>query len=195
MKILLNKNIVLAFTFIIIALLSCKKEQSRSDIDLLRNGNNRDVYSTTKLDSAQAIVSITQQKLQELYDISALYSSGNKNTAIDTLNYNQIQGYFLKKDSANIKKLLKELDSLKVKNVKVKNLEILNEIKGKDTLDYAAYSVEYKDGDQKIIGEFNKKSQYKLQKSPVKFKKEFKFYFVEISVKSQKDSTSIGVTK
>lgn len=194
MKMPINKNIFLSFFIIIIVIISCKKTETKSDIDVLRNGNNRDVYSSTKLDSAQAIVSITQQKLQELYDISALYSSGNKNTAIDTLNYNQIQGYFLKKDSSNTKKLLKELDSLKVKNVKVNNLEIQNEIKGKDTLDYASYTVEYKNGDQKVVAKLNKKSQYKLQKSPVKFKKEFKFYFVELDI-PKKDSTSVGVTK
>lgn len=190
----LNKNLLLTFFFMVLALVSCKKEEALSDIDLLRNGNNEDVYPTTKLDSAQAIASITQQKLQELYDISALYSSGNKNTAIDTLNYNQIQGYFLKKDSNNVKNLLKEMDSLKVRTVKVKNLEIASEIKGKDTMDYALYTVEYKNKDQKTIGEINKKSQYKLLKSPVNFKKEFKFYFVEMNVQP-KDSVSNGVTK
>ena len=190
----LNKNLLLTFFFMALALISCKKEEALSDIDLLRNGNNEDVYPTTKLDSAQAIATITQQKLQELYDISALYSSGNKNTAIDTLNYNQIQGYFLKKDSNNVKNLLREMDSLKVRTVKVKNLEIASEIKGKDTMDYAVYTVEYKSKDQKTIGELNKKSQYKLLKSPVNFKKEFKFYFVEMDV-LPKDSISNGVTK
>ena len=190
----INKNILFSLFIITLTVLSCKKEQQISEIDVLRNGNNEDVYSSTKLDSAQAIASITEQKLQELYDISALYSSGNKNTAVDTLNYNQIQGYFLKKDSANVMGLLKELDSLKVKLVKVKNLSINTEINGKDTLDYANYTVEYKDRDQRMIGEFNKKSQYKLLKSPVNFKKEFKFYFVEIDVQP-KDSTSVGVTK
>ena len=190
----LNKNVIFTLFLALMTIIACKKEQTISDIDVLRNVNTEDVYSTTKLDSAQAIASITQQKLQELYDISALYSSGNKNTAIDSLNYEQIQGYFVKKDSANVMGLLKELDSLKVKLVKVKNLSINTEINGKDTLDYANYTVEYKDRDQRMIGEFNKKSQYKLLKSPVNFKKEFKFYFVEIDVKP-KDSTSVGVTK
>lgn len=184
----LNKIVLINLLIVIITLIACKKEQTLSDIDILRNSNNREAFPATKLDSAQAIVSITQQKLQELYDISALYSSGNKNTAIDTLNYNQIQGYFLKKDSSNTKSLLRELDSMKVKNVKVKNLQIATEIKGKDTLDYAIYTVEYKNSDQKTIGELNKKSQYKLIKSPINFKKEFKFYFVEMNAKS-KDST------
>ena len=190
----INKNILFSLFIITLTVLSCKKEQQISEIDVLRNGNNEDVYSSTKLDSAQAIASITEQKLQELYDISALYSSGNKNTAVDTLNYNQIQGYFLKKDSANVKNLLKELDNLKVKNVKVKNLQISSEIKGKDTLDFANYTVEYKNKEQKTLGEVNKKSQYKLQKSSANSKKEFKFYFVEVDVK-EKDSVSTGVTK
>lgn len=190
----IHKNTLLTLLLTLLALFSCKKEESISDIDLLRKSNNLDVYPTTKLDSAQAIASITQQKLQELYDISALYSSGNRNTAIDTLNYNQIQGYFMKKDSNNVKRLLRELDSLKVKNVKVKNLKINFEVKGKDTLDFAFYTVEYKDRDHKTIGEFPKKSQYKLLKSPVNFKKEFKFYFVEMDV-LPKDSTAKGVTR
>ena len=62
---LINKNIIFALVILAIALISCKKEQPLSEIDLLRNGNE-DVYSSTKLDSAQAIASITQQKLQEL---------------------------------------------------------------------------------------------------------------------------------
>ena len=189
----INKNIVFCLVMIMISAISCKKEQQISEIDLLRNGNE-DVYSSTKLDSAQAITSITQQKLQELYDISALYTSGNRNTAVDTVNYNQIQGYFLKKDSANVKNLLKELDSLKVKFVKVKNLEISSEIKGKDTLDFANYTVEYKNKEQKVLGELNKKSTYKLQKTSANSKKEFKFYFVQVDVK-EKDSVSSGVTK
>ena len=189
----INKNIIFYLVIIIMSVISCKKEQPISEIDLLRNGNE-DVYSSTKLDSAQAITSITQQKLQELYDISALYTSGNRNTAVDTVNYNQIQGYFLKKDSANVKNLLKELDSLKVKFVKVKNLEISSEIKGKDTLDFANYTVEYKNKEQKVLGELNKKSTYKLQKTSANSKKEFKFYFVQVDVK-EKDSVSSGVTK
>ena len=189
----LNKIVLINLLIVIITLIACKKEQTLSYIDILRNSNNREAFPATKLDSAQAIVSITQQKLQELYDISALYSSGNKNTAIDTLNYNQIQGYFLKKDSSNTKSLLRELDSMNVKNVKVKNLQIATEIKGKDTLDYAIYTVEYKNSDQKTIGELNKKSQYKLIKSPINFKKEFKFFFVEMNAKS-KDS-AVAKTK
>ena len=92
----INKNLIFSFFIIIIAILACKKENTElPDIDKIKNGNNAPV----KLDSTQALTGITKQKLQELYDISALYTSGNRNTAIDSLNYRQIQGYFIKKDS------------------------------------------------------------------------------------------------
>lgn len=185
----INKNLIFWFFTIAIGFLSCKKEETISDIEKLRKATNSSI-----VDSAQAIASITQQKLQELYDISALYTSGNKNTALDSLNYKQIQGYFLTNDSTNVNTLLQELDSLNVRYVKVKNVEISSKIEGEDTLDFANYTVEYKNNSQKTIAEFNKKSEYKLIKKPVKFKNEFKFYFVKIDV-SEKDSISSGVTK
>lgn len=185
----INKKLLFSFFVIAISILSCKKEETVSDIEKLRKATNSSI-----VDSTQAITSITQQKLQELYDISALYTSGNKNTALDSLNYKQIQGYFLEKDSGNVKNLFKELDSMKARYVKVKNVEISTEILGEDTLDFAKYIVEYKNNDQKSIGEFKKKSQYKLIKKPVKFKNEFKFYFVKIDV-PEKDSIASGVTK
>lgn len=90
----INKNLLFSFFIIAIGILSCKKENvQRSDIETLRHATN----SNVNLDSSEAIASITRQKLQELYDISALYTSGNRNTAIDSLNYRQIQGYFIKK--------------------------------------------------------------------------------------------------
>ena len=188
----INKNLIFSFFIIIIAILACKKENTElPDIDKIKNGNNAPV----KLDSTQALTGITKQKLQELYDISALYTSGNRNTAIDSLNYRQIQGYFIKKDSGNVTNLFKELDSLRVRYVKIKNVEISTEIKEKDTLDFAKYTVEYRNSEQKSLGEFTKKSQYDLIKKPVKFKNEFKFYFVKIDVPEKKDSISSGVIK
>ena len=54
----LNKNVIFTLILALMTIIACKKEQTISDIDVLRNGNNEDVYSTTKLDSAQAIASI-----------------------------------------------------------------------------------------------------------------------------------------
>ena len=75
------------------------------------------------------------------------------------------------------------------------NISVIKEIKGQDTLDFAKFEVEYFDNKERSIGKFEKNAQYILKLSPVKFKKEFKFYFVDFDVKPQKDSVSIGVTK
>ena len=144
------------------------------------------------MDSAQAINNITKQKIQELLDLSAIYASGNRNTGVDSLIYNQINSYFLSPDSIKIKPLIAELDSLKVKNIRVINLEINEEITDKDTLNIANFTVDYTTKGKKSIGFFDKKASYILKKSPVKFVKEFKFYFIDFDIK---DSTSVGVTK
>ena len=147
------------------------------------------------MDSAQAISFITKQKIQELLDLSTLYTSGNRDTEIDSVIYAQMQSYFTESDSNKLKPILKQLDSFKVKTAKVGNIFVQKEIKGNDTLDFAKFDVEYFDQNDKLIGKFEKNAQYILKPSPVKFKKEFKFYFVDFDLVAQKDSTAVGVTK
>lgn len=193
MKKLIN---ILIVCFIAFYIYSCnKKYDGDTSLENVKYNNNKKTYSTAKMDSAQAINTITKQKIQEFLDLSTLYASGNRDTEIDSVIYAQMQSYFVKQDSTNIKPLLKDLDSLKVRFAKVNSINSSKSIVGKDTLDFATYDVDYYNKDRKLIGNFNKNTQYILQKSPVKFKKEFKFYFVDFEAKSQKDSTSVGVTK
>ncbi|MCB4235915.1 hypothetical protein LDL59_14820 [Kaistella anthropi] len=147
------------------------------------------------MDSAQAISFITKQKIQELLDLSTLYTSGNRDTEIDSVIYAQMQSYFTENDSNKLKPILKQLDSFKVKTAKVGNITVSKEIIGTDTLDFAKFDVEYFDQKNKSIGTFEKTAQYMLKLFPVKFKKEFKFYFVDFYLPSPKDSTAVGVTK
>jgi hypothetical protein len=176
--------------------ISCdKKGNEKSDLEKLRQSNNKKSYPVTKMDSLQAIQFITKQKIQELYDLSALYTSGNKDTEIDSVIYEQMMGYFAQPDSTKMANTLKEMDSLKVKEAKVGNIEVNKIIKGKDTMDLAKFSVEYLDQNRKQIGSFDKTVQYILKATPVKFKKEFKFYFIDFNHKAVKDSTSVGKTK
>lgn len=177
----------------ILFLWSCqnKETEERSDLDKIKQ-NNRQVL---KMDSAQSIQSITQQKVQELLDLSTIYASGNKNTVVDSLIYDQIAGYFVEPDSAKINPLISELDSLKVKNVKVKNLDISQWVEGRDTLNVASFTLEYSRKDRSRIGFFEKKASYVLKKSPITFVKEFKFYFLDFDIQSPKDSISVGVIK
>lgn len=193
MKILTNVFFGLLLTMMVF---SCKKENSNiSDLDTLRKNNNKISYPVAKMDSAQAISFITKQKIQELFDLSTLYTSGHRDTEIDSVIYAQMNGYFLTPDSLKLKPILQQLDSFKVKTVKVGNIEVSKELNKKDTLDFAKFNVEYYDKDNKLIGSFDKNAQYILKAYPVKFKKEFKFYFVNFDVPVKKDSVSVGVSK
>ena len=192
----LNKFLLLAIIFLAFAACN-KKADTVSDLDKLRNSNNTKSYPAVQMDSMQAVNSITKQKVQELLDLSTLYLSGNKDTEIDTVIYSQMESYFHKPDSMTFKKLFRELDSLKVKSVKVNSLEVYKDFYKKDTLDYAKFNVEYFDSKNKSLGTFEKNAQYILQSAPVKFKKEFKFFFLDFYSKPsvKKDSTSVAVTK
>lgn len=194
MKTIIN---FLIFSIIFLSFASCvkKEEQTISDLDKLRNSNNKLTYPAVQMDSAQAINTITTQKVQQLLELSTLYLSGNRNTEIDTVIFSQMQSYFHEPDSITFKPLFKELESLKVKSVKVNNLKVYKEIQHQDTLDFAKFNVEYFDRKNKSIGTFEKNAQYTLVSKPIKFKKEFKFYFVNFYQPLKKDSTSAGVTR
>lgn len=166
-----------------------------SDLEKIRNKNNTVSYPAAKMDSAQAISFITKQKIQELLDLSTLYTSGNRDTEIDSVIYSQMKSYFVEDDSAKLAPILKQLDSFKVKTAKVGNILVSKKILGTDTLDYAKFDVEYFDHNNRAIGRYEKNARYMLKPSPVKFKKEFKFYFVDFDVIPPKDSVAVGVTK
>jgi len=190
-------NNFLIFTVLLLAFVSCNNKKTEiSDLDKLRNSNNTKTYPAVQMDSAQAINYITKQKVQELLDLSTLYLSGNKNTEIDTVIYSQMQSYFHKPDSLTFKNLFHELDSMKVKTVKVNNLEVYKDIRNQDTLDFAKFNVEYFDNKNKTLGTFEKYAQYILVSTP-NTKKEFKFFFLNFYSNPllKKDSTSVGVTR
>lgn len=178
-----------------IMMIACtKKEENNnvSDLEKLRNTNNINVL----MDSTQAINSITLQKVQDVLDLSTLYLSGNKKTEIDTAIYSKIEKYFQKSDSTTFKGLFKELESLKVKKVKVSNINVFKKINDKDTLDFAKFNVEYIGDKNKSIGNFERSAQYTLVSKTNEKNKEFKFYFIKFySDLLAKDSTSVGVTR
>jgi len=186
--------LILSLTIITATVISCNKkyEGDENSIEVIRNANNNGTYSKTKLDSLQAINLITTQKVQDLLDLSALYTSGNKDTEIDSVIYTQMMAHFLTKDSSNLIPLLKEMDSLKVKFAKVSKLSTSKTIQENDTLDFANFDVEYYDNKRTYITSVNRKAQYTLKASPVKFQKEFKFYFTNFF---KKDSDTIKTTK
>lgn len=190
----INKNIAFIFGIIILTLANCSKKDEMSNLDKLRNNTNKQGFPVAKMDSAKAIENITYQKLQEILDLSSLYHLGS-DSEIDSVIYAQMQSYFSEPDSLKISKLLKAIDSLKCNTVKVSNLSIIKKINAKDTLNFAKFNVEYFDKNKNSLGIFDKVAQFTLKPSPIKFKKEFKFYFIDFNVSIPKDSTEIGVTK
>ncbi len=191
------KAIYKLFILSVIAILalSCNNKAEPSDLEKLRNSTNAKTYPVNKMDSLESITAITQQKVQELLDLSTLYTSGNRDTEIDSVIYAQMEGYFIKPDSLKLKALFQNLDSLKVKSAKVNRLDVVKRINGKDTVDFANFNIEYFDTANKSIGSFDRQASFVLKQNPIKFKKEFKFYFLDFYSDIPKDSTSIGVTR
>ncbi|ADQ82118.1 hypothetical protein J5295_06135 [Riemerella anatipestifer] len=184
----------LLFVLIALMILSCEKKEEISDLDKVRNTTNATSYPVAKMDSAQAINAITKQKVQEVMDLSILYLSGSRNTDIDSTIHTQLLKYFVTPDTLKLKPLFKELESLRVKTVKVQNLEIKKKNSEKDTLNQAVVKVEYFDNKKSSIGVYERNVQYILKPFPEKFKKEFKFYFLNFYT-PQKDSISEGVIR
>ncbi|WP_300671689.1 hypothetical protein [Soonwooa sp.] len=172
---ILSIFIILLASFYII---SCsKKYEGDSNINDVKYKNNRNTIPSTKMDSAQAINTITKQKIQDLLDLSTLYISGNKDTEIDSVIYAQMQSYFFKNDSLQLKPLFKDLDSLKVRYTSINNLNIERKVSGKDTFDVAKFKVEYYNNKKAFIGSYDRNAEYVLKSVPTKDHNEFKFYF------------------
>ncbi len=128
--------------------------------------------------------------------VSHVKISNPKKTEIDTAIYSKIEKYFQKSDSTTFQGLFKELESLKVKKVKVSNINVFKKITDKDTLDFAKFNVEYIGDKNKSIGNFERSAQYTLVSKATEKNKEFKFYFIKFySDLLKKDSTSVGVTR
>ncbi|MDO5615289.1 MAG: hypothetical protein Q4G16_03805 [Cruoricaptor ignavus] len=179
------KYIVLAIAFISLAI-ACKKDNL--SLEQVKYNNNQSTYPTTKMDSTQAINSITKQKVTEVLELSILFNSGNQDTEIDSALFNQISGYFYKPDSTTLQNLFSELDSLKVANAKINNFELKEQYFKKDTLNFAKFNVEYFDKNNSSIGNYEREAQYILIPAEIKFKKEFKFYFLNFYNKPLNDS-------
>lgn len=174
---------------LILLFFSCKKQETNDlSLEQVKYNTNRTTYSSSKTDSVEVINKITKQKVREVLELSTLYNSGNKDTEIDTTLYNQILSYFYKPDSITLKNLFSELDSLKVNNVKINSFAVKEKYFKKDTLNFAKFNIEYFDKKNNSLGTFDREAQYILIPAEIKFKKEFKFYFLNFYNKPLNDS-------
>lgn len=165
-----------------------KKYEGNNSIESVKYNTNKTTYTPMELDSVQAVNRIVAQHLQEVYDLATNYAAGNKDTDIDQTLRNQMMEYFETTDSLQINPLVKTLDSLQARYVKVYDITTFKKPVKKDSLDFATYKLDYYDKSRRYLGMLNKEVQYVLKapEQDKQFTKEFKFYFVNFNLK--KDS-------
>lgn len=178
---------------------SCKHEpvfQGEHDPEMIKTYRNNST-PVSKMDSLASVNFITKQKLTEVYDLMSLYSVNQNDTVMRNILFPQIKSYFQEKDSLNIQRLLKEMDSLKVSYTEIRGLDLSKKDSLiPDSIRNVNYWVRYYSKDKKLIDSLPKSAKYILKKEPKKFKHEFVFYFEDLNdIQETKDTISSGVTQ
>lgn len=168
----------------LVLLWSCKHEpvfQGEHNPDVIKTYRN-DSTPVSKMDSLASVNFITKQKLIELYELSSLYSVNQEDSVMRDILFPQIESYFQEKDTVNIRRLLKEMDSLKVNYVEIRGLDLSKKDSLiPDSIRSVNYWVRYYSKDKKLIDSLPKIAKYILKREPKKFKHEFIFYFEDLS--------------
>lgn len=141
--------------------------------------------SYISMDSLEIISHISEQKLQQIYDLALLANENRSNQKIDTAIISQLTGYFKedeRNDSINTYRLLKELDTLNVKYIDFKLIPIKNDSIVSDSIGKIFYNVNYYNRNKKYILTREKFAAYILEKIE---KNKFKFYFSSINDKEE----------
>lgn len=168
----------LFFCVSILFLMSCKKDvyQGEYNPEIVKEYNN------TSLDSVQTMNLITNQKIQEFYDLGLLYLYNNKDKELDSVLTEQMNNYFVEKDTTQIQELIKEIKTSKSHFIKIQEVVSLSkDSTTNDSLGISQFKVKYYGKDKTYLSEKNKFVKYILKKNPDKFKQEFKFYFVKFA--------------
>ncbi|MGB6092727.1 MAG: hypothetical protein WBF83_03105 [Moheibacter sp.] len=178
---------------------SCKHEpvfQGEHDPEMIKTYRNNST-PVSKMDSLASVNFITKQKLTEVYELISLYSVNQNDSVMRNILFPQIKSYFQEKDSLNIQRLLKEMDSLKVSYTEIRGLDLSKKDSLiPDSIRNVNYWVRYYSKDKKLIDSLPKSAKYILKKEPKKFKHEFVFYFEDLNdVQEAKDTISSGVTQ
>ncbi|MGV0922744.1 hypothetical protein [Empedobacter tilapiae] len=167
---------------------SCKDDKYKGDYnpETIKGYKNESSTVSSKMDSVEAVNFIAKQKLRELYELSALAST-TSDIEVDSLLRDQLLSYFPKKDTTEIFSLLRDLRSKKVTYTSVSKFAILpKDSIVPDSIKRIAYTINYFNSDKKLIETNNHVGVFVLKQEPIKFQREFKFYFT--TLKEQKDS-------
>lgn len=200
-KIIKLINLCLCIVILICIVYSCKNDTTYNgdyNPDVIKEYRNEASTLNTKMDSVEAINAISKQKLREFYELSALASSNNDSVMQDIL-VTQLRSYFSKEETPEVDSLLVYLRKKNVQIISIAKFNILqNDSLTADTIKRADYTLNLFNKDKNLIESVNRTSVFVLKQEPIKFKREFKFYFKTLNFISdsvQKENISSGVTQ
>lgn len=177
-------------------LTSCKKEETfKGDYnpEVIKGYKNDASTIGNKMDSIEAVNFIVKQKLREFYELSAL-AAVKKDSTLNDLLLNQLKTYFPLNDSLEVQRLLTELATKKVHFTSISMFKMMPQDSIlPDSIKRVSYSVDYFSADRKLLESKNKSGLFVIKKAPVKFKREFKFYFQTLEENQPNDTISVGV--
>lgn len=198
-KIIKLINLCLCIVISICIVYSCKNDTTYNgdyDPDVIKEYRNEASTLNTKMDSVEAINAISKQKLREFYELSALASSNNDSVVQDIL-VTQLRSYFSTEETPEVDSLLVYLRKKNVQIISIAKFNILqNDSLTADTIKRADYTLNLFNKDKNLIESVNRTSVFVLKQEPIKFKREFKFYFKTLNFINdsvQKENISSGV--
>ncbi len=200
-KIIKMMNLCLCMILSICIINSCTKDTTYEgdyNPDVIKGYKNESSTLNTKMDSIEAVNFISKQKLREFYELSALASNNNDSIVQDLL-ITQLRTYFSTDNLDEVDSLLVHLKRKNIHFASIAKFDIIpNDSLMPDTIKRANYILNLFDKDRKLVESMNRQSEFVLKQEPIKFKREFKFYFKTLNLVNdsiQKDTISSGVTR
>lgn len=200
-KIIKIMNLCLCMILLICIINSCKNDTTYEgdyNPDVIRGYKNEAATLNTKMDSLEAVNFISKQKLREFYELSALASSNN-DSVVQNLLLTQLRSYFSNDQLDEVDTLLLYLNKKNVQFASITKFNIIpNDSLTADTIKRANYVLNLFNKDRKLVESLNRRSEFVLKQEPIKFKREFKFYFKTLNLVNdsvQNDTISSGVKR
>jgi hypothetical protein len=200
-KIIKLMNLCLCTLLSIWIVYSCKNDTTYNgdyNPDVIKEYRNEASTVNTKMDSLEAIDFISKQKLREFFELSALASNNNDSVVHDIL-VNQLRSYFMKDNTPEVDTLLNQFQKNNIHFISITKFNLIqNDSLMPDTIKRADYTLNMFNKDKKLVESVNRTSVFVLKQEPIKFKREFKFYFKTLNLINdsvQNEIISSGVTQ
>ncbi|MBF0597772.1 hypothetical protein [Faecalibacter rhinopitheci] len=200
-KIIKMINLCLCIILSICLINSCKNDTTYDgdyNPEVIKGYKNDASTLNTKMDSIEAVNYISKKKLKEFYELSALASSNNDSVLQEHL-VAQLRSFFSINQLDEVDTLLVQLKRKNVHFASIAKFNIIpNDSLTPDTIKRADYTLNLFNKNKKLVETVNRTSVFVLKQEPIKFKREFKFYFKTLNYINdsiQNDTISSGVIR